>query len=200
MIRKKIILLFLLSFYWTYPKLVDIEKINRTIVLDIRYATTNNFTKTKLYSKAKCYLEHEVALAIDAVQKELEAMGLGLKIWDGYRPHSIQYKLWEIVPDRRYVGRPEKGSKHNTGCAVDLTIVRSDGTKLDMGTDFDNFTERAWPSCTNLSKKVQHNRRLLKTIMEKHGFFGIPTEWWHFNWYDWQKYKTIKNIQFEELE
>ncbi len=197
---QKYTLLTFLLFSFSCAKLVDIEKISPSIVLDIRYATTNNFTKTKLYPSAKCFLQEPVAQALDNIQKELKAKGLGLKIWDGYRPHSVQYKLWEIVPDSRYVGRPEKGSKHNCGCAVDLTIIRlSDGKELDMGTEFDNFTKKAWSICKDLSNQQLKNRKLLHAIMKKYGFKSIKTEWWHFNWKEWDKY-PILNIQFEELE
>jgi len=200
MICKKYFLYSLLLFSFACAKLVNIKKVNPSIVLDIRYATTNNFTKTKLYPSATCYLQQPVAQALDKIQKELEQKGLGLKIWDGYRPHSVQYKLWDIVPDPRYVGKPEKGSRHNSGCAVDLTIInRSDGTELDMGTEFDNFTKKAWRSYRDLSKKILGNRKFLEAIMKKHRFVGLPTEWWHFDWKDWQNY-PILNIQFSELE
>lgn len=199
MIYKKLLFFALVSSF-VCAKLVNIETISPSIVLDIRYATTNNFTHMAVYPSAKCYVEEVVANALDKVQKELGSMGYGLKIWDGYRPHSVQYTLWEIVPDARYVGNPKKGSRHNRGCAVDVTILRlSDGTEVAMGTEFDNFTEKAWRSCTDLPKHVLQNRNLLETIMEKYGFVGLPTEWWHFDWNEWQKY-PILNIQFEELE
>ncbi len=179
--------------------LVDIQSINPSIKLDIRYATTNNFTKQKVYRSAKCYLRRQVAEALSRVQCELEEQGLGLKVWDGYRPLQAQWVLWEIVPDPRYVSDPRKGGRHTRGTAVDVTIVRiSDGKEVAMPTGFDDFTEKAWRSYNNLSEEVKKNRQLLQTVMTKPGFVGLETEWWHFDWHDWKNFDVL-DISFEDL-
>ncbi|MGA7160133.1 MAG: M15 family metallopeptidase [Bacteroidota bacterium] len=173
------------------PELVDILSVNPTIVLDIRYATDNNFTHHKLYPVAKCLLRREPAESLSAVQKELRTRGLGLKIFDGYRPLSIQKKLWEAVPDARYVADPSKGSRHNRGAAVDLTIIDSLGNEIAMPTPFDNFTVKAHCDYMKLPKKILKNRALLEKMMERHGFLRMSTEWWHFDFHGWGKYKIL---------
>ena len=182
--------------------LVDVTKVIPTIVTDIRYATKNNFTKEQIYPCAKCYLLPGVADALKKVQEELALIGLGLKIWDAYRPHAAQFKLWDVVSDPRYVGDPKKGSRHNYGAAVDLTIVDlKTGRELEMPTEFDNFTERAWRNYRgdDVSGRAIKNRELLQRVMEKHGFVGLETEWWHFDYKEWQKYKIL-DISFQDLE
>jgi len=173
--------------------LVDISTINPRIILDIRYATTNNFTKQKIYDSPKCYARKHVALKLDAVQKELEKQvpRLGLKIWDVYRPLSAQKKMWAVMPDQRYVMPPEKGSRHNRGCAVDLTLVDKNGNELEMPTEFDTFTKQAHRDYMDLPSHVIKNRQLLEDVMVKHGFVGMPTEWWHFDDVDWKKYDLL---------
>jgi len=171
--------------------LVDIHSVNPRILLDIRYATTNNFTKQKIYDSPKCYARKHVARKLDAVQKELEHCGLGLKIWDAYRPLSAQWKLWAIMPDTNYVADPEKGSRHNRGCAVDVTLVDKNGNELLMPTEFDTFTEHAHRDYMDLPQEVIKNRQLLEDIMVHHGFIGMPTEWWHFDDVDWEKYSIL---------
>lgn len=178
--------------------LVDIHTINPHILLDIRYATPNNFTKHKVYASARCFVRKSVALKLNAIQKELETMGLGLKIWDGYRPHSVQKKFWELVPDERYVLNPAKGSNHNRGCAIDLTIVDKNGNELLMPTEFDNFTEKAHHDYMKLDPKAIENRQLLKNIMVKHGFKPIKSEWWHYDDVDSHKYALL-DIPIEKL-
>jgi len=172
-------------------ELVDVLSVNPTIALDIRYATENNFTHHKLYSVVKCMLRREPAESLSAVQKELRTHGLGLKIFDGYRPLSIQKKLWEAVPDDRYVANPAKGSRHNRGAAVDLTIIDSLGRELKMPTPFDNFTDKAHCDYKKLPKKVLKNRALLEKVMERHGFLRMPTEWWHFDFHGWGKFPIL---------
>jgi zinc D-Ala-D-Ala dipeptidase len=171
--------------------LVDILSINPTIVLDIRYATKNNFTHHTLYPVVKCLLRREPAESLSAVQKELKTSGLGLKIFDGYRPLSIQKKLWETVPDDRYVANPAKGSRHNRGAAVDLTIIDSLGRELAMPTPFDNFTDKAHCGYMKLPKKVLKNRALLERVMERHGFLRMSSEWWHFDFHGWGKFQIL---------
>jgi zinc D-Ala-D-Ala dipeptidase len=173
------------------PALVDILSINSTIVLDIRYATENNFTHHKLYPVVKCMLRREPAESLSAVQKELKTRGFGLKVFDGYRPLSIQKKLWKAVPDDRYVANPAKGSRHNRGAAVDLTIVDSLGHELEMPTPFDSFSDKAHCDYMKLSKNVLKNRALLERVMERHGFLRMSSEWWHFDFYSWGRFQIL---------
>jgi D-alanyl-D-alanine dipeptidase len=124
-----------------------------------------------------------VARALARVQQELNEKNLSLKIWDVYRPYNVTEKMWEMIKDERYVADPKKGSGHNRGIAVDLTIIdRPTGKELDMGTGFDNFTDTTHQDLKNLSPGILDNRALLKTVMEKNGFVALETEWWHFFW------------------
>jgi D-alanyl-D-alanine dipeptidase len=187
-----------LQIYAGGDSLVRVNEINPRIRLDIRYATTNNFTGKVLYDSAICLLRQPVALRLSAVQEELEQQGLGLKVFDGYRPLSVQWKLWEIVPDPRYVADPREGSRHNRGAAIDLTLVDNNGNELPMGTPYDDFTEKAHRNYQGLTPEEQRNRALLDSLMLKHGFTGLPTEWWHFDADGWQDY-DILDIPFSEL-
>ena len=168
--------------------LVDIRSIDPTIVLDLRYATQDNFTHHILYPVARCMLRRVAAESLKAVQRELKPIGLRLKIYDAYRPLSIQKKLWAAVPDDRYVANPSKGSRHNRGAAVDLTLVDSRGRELKMPTPFDDFTARAHCDYTNLPDQVLKNRALLERVMTNHGFLIMRTEWWHFDFQHWGRY------------
>ena len=161
------------------------------VKLDIRYATTNNFTHHILYSSPRCFLRAATVKKLAAVQKELEAQGLGLKIFDGYRPFRITEKMWDLIHDDRYVADPRKGSKHNRGAAVDLTVVDKTGKEIDMPTGYDDFTEKAHRDYMQLSKEKIKNRELLRRVMEKNGFEGVSTEWWHFNDKDWEQYDIL---------
>lgn len=179
--------------------LVDVQKVIPGIVLDIRYATTNNFTGKKLYPVARCCLRREAAESLKQVEEELRAMGLALKIFDGYRPLSVQRKMWAIVPDENYVANPAKGSRHNRGAAVDLTLIKLDGTELPMPTPFDDFTEKAHRNYTNLPPETIQNRALLQRVMEKHQFIGLNTEWWHFDYKDWRQYGLL-DVDYSQIK
>lgn len=159
---------------------MDLSLLDPTIRLDLRYATDNNFVKEQLYQCGKCYLRPPVAEALLEVQQTLLKQELGLKLFDCFRPRPVQQKLWEKVPNPMYVTNPEKGSMHNRGAAVDLTIVDANGVELDMGTDFDFFGHKAYHSNTDLPENILNNRKLLKTTMENAGFRSIRTEWWHY--------------------
>lgn len=182
--------------------LVNIEKMNPSIILDIRYATSDTFLKTPAYSKAVCYLTKDAADAINEVQKDLQSQGLCLKIFDGYRPLFVQQKMWDLIQDERYVSNPvvNKG-RHTRGTAVDVTIVK-DGMELLMPTPFDDFSEKASSTYMDLPLSAINNIQLLKDIMEKHGFTQLASEWWHFDLNGWQddfKYPAL-NFTFEEME
>jgi zinc D-Ala-D-Ala dipeptidase len=158
------------------------------IMTDVRYATKNNFTGEILYPDNGIYLRKIVADSLRSVQNELSTMGLSLKIYDGYRPLSVQKIMWEILPDTNYVADPAKGSRHNRGAAVDLTIVDSMSLELDMGTDYDDFTVKANPSYSEFPDNILNNRKLLANVMTKRGFIQFKTEWWHFDFNNWQSF------------
>ena len=163
----------------------------RDIPLDIRYATENNFTGQQLYAEARCFLRPGTAGKLREVEAELREQGLGLKLFDCYRQLSVQRKMWALVPDERYVADPVKGSRHNRGAAVDLTLVRQDGSELQMPTGYDEFTDKAHRNYMQLSPEALRNRTTLEHVMTKHGFVGMPTEWWHFDDSEWQRYPVM---------
>jgi zinc D-Ala-D-Ala dipeptidase len=179
---------------------IDIISYIPGIRRDIRYATAANFTHHVLYPYAGVFLRLPAAKALSAVQRELNNQGLGLLIYDAYRPYSITEKMWEIVPDDRYAANPRNGSGHNRGVAVDLTIVdlRS-GKPLTMPTDFDDFTEKAHHAYPVSDTTIAANRTLLRSIMEKHGFIPLTTEWWHYYLKDYKQY-PLMNIPFSSLK
>ena len=163
-------------------QMIDIKKLAPTIVLDLRYATTNNFMHKKLYpAVTTTYVRLPAAKALQHVQSELHDLGFGLKIFDAYRPYSVTEEMWEPIKDERYVADPKKGSGHNRGIAVDLTIINLiTKEELPMGTGFDNFSDTAHQTFTALPEQILHNRYLLKNLMEKNGFKPLETEWWHY--------------------
>jgi D-alanyl-D-alanine dipeptidase len=167
--------------------LVDISVAIPDIFLNLRYATADNFLNAPVYTKPACYLHKRVAEALLRVQKELSSMGLGLKIFDGYRPLSVQQMMWDLIQDERYVSNPAKNKgRHTRGTAVDLTLVDLGGQELEMPTPFDDFTEKAHSNYLDLSEIVLQNRALLAKVMKKEGFHQLPTEWWHFDFEGWQ--------------
>ncbi len=182
-------------------QMMDIKKVIPHIVIDLRYATTNNFMHKKLYpTVATTYIRLPAAIALQRVQNELTEIGLGLKIFDAYRPYSVTEKMWEPIKDDRYVADPKKGSGHNRGIALDLTIINlKTKEELNMGTGFDNFSDTAHHAFTFLSKEILHNRSLLKTIMEKNGFKAFDTEWWHYSLPNAKDFELL-DISFKELK
>ncbi|WP_445381907.1 M15 family metallopeptidase [Robiginitalea sp. IMCC43444] len=148
---------------------------------DLRYATANNFLKEAVYECAECYTRVSTARALIAANAVFQSQGYRIRFFDCYRPNSVQYAMWDIFPNPQYVANPVKGSIHNKGGAVDITLESPDGEMLDMGTDFDFFGPRAHHDHTALPAHVLENRRLLKSVMEAHGFWSIRTEWWHYN-------------------
>lgn len=165
-----------------HPGFTDVATLKAGIVFDIRYATKNNFTKSKIYDCPACLLRPEVAEALVKVQKKLQAKGLGLIMYDCYRPKPYQQRLWDKKPDPNYVTPPSKGSMHSRGAAVDLSIVDKNGKLLDMGTEYDYFGPEAHYDYTKLPEQVLKNRKLLRETMVAAGFQGIRTEWWHFSY------------------
>ncbi|MGN6395977.1 MAG: M15 family metallopeptidase [Mucilaginibacter sp.] len=173
-------------------RLAEINKYIPGIALDIRYATTNNFTHKVMYPQARAFARLPVVLALKAVQDDLKARGLGLKIYDAYRPYAITVKFYETARDTNFVADPRKGSKHNRGCAIDLSLIDLKTNKeLDMPTGFDSFSKKAAANYTGLSPKQIENRELLKGVMQAHGFKVIATEWWHYDFNAWNKYPLL---------
>lgn len=170
-----------LIFDYDTTQWMDLHHLDSTIIIDMRYATTNNFVKEKMYDCSRCFLRPEVANRIVQAHQMLQEGGLGLKMLDCFRPRPIQQKLWDKFQDPRYVTPPSKGSMHNRGAAVDLTIVNEKGEQLDMGTPFDYFGKEAHHAYTNLSKEVLENRKLLKNTMAAVQLKPITTEWWHYS-------------------
>lgn len=165
-----------------HPGFTDVAALKAGILFDIRYATKNNFTKSKIYDCPACLLRPAVAEALVKAQKNLQKKGLGLIMYDCYRPRPYQQRLWDKKPDPNYVTPPAKGSMHSRGAAVDLGIVDKDGKLLDMGTEYDFFGPEGHYDYTKLPTKVINNRKLLRETMEAAGFRGIRTEWWHFSY------------------
>jgi D-alanyl-D-alanine dipeptidase len=181
-------------------ELVDLEKVVPGIKLDIRYATSNNFTGERIYTLAKAYARKPVAESLQRIQADLKPLGLGLKVFDAYRPYKATVKFYEVYGDTTYVASPYRGSRHNRGCAVDLTLIDlKTGDELKMPTGYDSFSKAAWPSTPVQDVEVRKNRTLLINAMQKHGFRVNSSEWWHFDFIGWKKYEVL-DIDFEELE
>lgn len=180
--------------------LVELVTLDNTIKLDIRYATSDNFVGRPVYPAARAFLQKPAAKAVVAVHRRLKKQGLGLVIFDGYRPWTITKLFWDVVPEdkRKFVADPAKGSKHNRGCAVDLSIYDlKSGELIDMPSGYDEFTERASPNYAGGTERQRENRELLRRLMEDEGFTVNPNEWWHFDYKNWQDY-AIYDISFEE--
>ena len=178
--------------------IVDIKDVNPRIIVDMRYATDDNFTKKRLYDSNTCFLRKSTAVKLDAVQKKLQGMNLGLKVWDCYRPLAVQRIFWAILPDERYVANPETGSRHNRASAVDVTLVDSQGKELQMPTGFDDFSPRAGHHYQDLPDHAIRNRELLKALMEKAGFIPLSEEWWHYDDEKWMQFDMM-DVPFQDL-
>jgi D-alanyl-D-alanine dipeptidase len=180
-------------------RLVEINKYIPGIVLDIRYATTNNFTHRQMYKEAKAFARLPVVLALRDVEADLKTRGLGIKIYDAYRPYAITVKFYETARDTNFVADPRKGSKHNRGCAIDMSLVDlKTGKELDMPTGFDSFSKKAGANYPDLPKQEITNRELLKSVMAAHGFKVVATEWWHYDFNGWSNYPLL-DIPFEDI-
>lgn len=182
-------------------KMTELKRLIPGIVYDLRYATTNNFMHRLMYpaNTNHTFLRQPAADALQKVQQELNEIGFGLKIYDAYRPYAVTVKFWELVKDERYVAHPKNGSGHNRGIAVDLTIIDiKTGKESNMGTGFDNFSDTAHHSFTNIGQAIRENRRLLKTLMEKYGFRSYNEEWWHYSWPNAGRFEIL-NINFKKL-
>jgi len=173
-------------------QLVDATLVVPNLALDIRYATENNFTGQKLYDAARCLLRPQVAQSLAKAQAWLEPKGYRLKVFDCYRPFSVQKRMWEVKPVPGLVAPPSKGgSNHNRGAAVDLTLISRDGSEVEMPTDYDDFSKAARMSSTLPSKAAQRHRAMLQEAMVRAGFKPLYMEWWHFDADNPLQYKTL---------
>jgi zinc D-Ala-D-Ala dipeptidase len=180
-------------------ELIDLKKFVPGLVLDIRYATTNNFTGEKIYNLSKAYARKPVAESLKKIQSDLKTQGLGIKIFDAYRPYKATVKFYEVYRDTTYVASPYRGSRHNRGCALDLTLINlKTGEELPMPTEFDSFKKEAWPTTPVSDPVIRKNRQTLIDAMQKHGFKVNGSEWWHYDFIGWKKYEVL-DIDFEEL-
>jgi zinc D-Ala-D-Ala dipeptidase len=181
--------------------LVELVKLDPTIKLDIRYATTNNFLGTPVYTQARAFLQRPAAEAVARANQELKAEGYGIIIHDGYRPWYVTKIFWDATPDPQkiFVADPVPGSRHNRGCAVDLSLYDlKTGQEVVMPSGYDEMTERAFADYPGGTPEEHERRALLRRAMEKQGFFVNPKEWWHFDYKDWKDY-AIQNVAFEDL-
>ncbi|WP_394775388.1 M15 family metallopeptidase [Flavobacterium sp.] len=160
---------------------VNLKDYSNDFIYDMKYATEDNFLKAKVYDCAECMLRYKTVQALIKANKDFIKKGFKIKLYDCYRPLAIQQKMWEIVSNPKYVADPKKGSIHNRGGAVDISIVDINGKEVDMGTPFDFFGIRASHNYTMLSNDVKSNRKYLKSIMIKNGFNSFDSEWWHYN-------------------
>lgn len=167
---------------------VDVRSLSPNIKVKLAYATSNNFLGRAVYpSGTKCLLRKSAAEKLALVQASLEKQGLGLLVWDCYRPLEVQEQMWKIMPDSKYVANPKKGSKHNRGMAVDLTLVDANG-ELEMPTKFDDFSDRARSDYQGGTAEQRKNRDKLKEEMQAQGFTSYAGEWWHFDAIGWKSY------------
>ena len=181
--------------------LVELRKLDPTIKLDIRYATSNNLFGTVFYSQARAFMQRPAAEAVVRVNRKLKALGYGLLIHDGYRPWYVTKVFWDATPQDKklFVADPSKGSRHNRGCAVDLSLYDlKTGKPIEMVSTYDETTDRAYPNYPGGSSLQRWHRDLLRTAMEAEGFTVYEAEWWHFDYKDWQRYH-IGNVRFEKI-
>jgi D-alanyl-D-alanine dipeptidase len=182
------------------PDLVDVAALDPAIKLDIRYATSDNFLSTPVYSSARAFLQRPAAQALLRAHRALLDQGYGLLIFDAYRPWYVTRIFWDATPSDKheFVADPSKGSRHNRGCAVDLTLYDlKTGREIEMTGVYDEMSERSYPTYRGGTAEQRAHRDLLRRAMEKEGFTVYETEWWHFDYKDWPRY-AIQNTPFPE--
>jgi len=180
-------------------ELVEIKKAIPNIKLDIRYATKNNFMRQVMYKQARAFARKPVVESLKKIQKELNKKGYGLKIFDGYRPYAITVEFYKKASDKNFVANPAKGSKHNRGCAVDLTLINlKTGKELVMPTPYDSFSAAAAAKYENISPEARKNRNFLIAVMAKYQMNVLENEWWHYDFSGWRSY-DLMDIPFEKL-
>jgi D-alanyl-D-alanine dipeptidase len=183
------------------PDLVELVKLDPTIKLDIRYASSNNFLSTPMYSQARAFLQRPAAEALLRAHHALKEQGYGLLIHDAYRPWYVTRMFWDATPNDKkiFVAKPTEGSKHNRGCAVDLTLYDlKTGAAVKMPSGYDEMSNRAFADYPGGTSEERERRAVLRQVMEKEGFTVYPQEWWHFDYKDWKQY-PIMNVRFEEI-
>jgi D-alanyl-D-alanine dipeptidase len=179
--------------------LVDVTTMKRPPLAEIRYATPYNFTGQRLYPFPAAYVRRELIPSLEAIQKELARCGLGLKIYDGYRPLPIQQKMWNLIHDDHFVSNPAVNrGRHTRGTAVDVTLIDKQGNPLPMPSNFDEFSPRAAVAYVGGTGEQRRNRDLLQGVMTRHGFLSYPDEWWHFDFHGWEKLEPL-SVGFSEL-
>lgn len=179
--------------------LVPLEEVHPPVLPEVRYATRGNFTGAQLYPFPRLWLHRDTAKALCRVQADLAKRGLGLKIYDAYRPLSVQQRMWDLIRDERYVSNPAVNrGRHTRGTAVDVTLVDDRSRQLEMPTDFDNFTDKAHADYAGATEEQKRHRALLSAAMSRHGFIPYPFEWWHFDLAGWEKYPVL-DISPQEL-
>lgn len=173
-------------------QLINLREVIPDAIFDIRYATDNNFTGQVIYKTPFAYARAPVASALRQLQDSLQSLGLSLVVFDAYRPYSATVLFYKVFPDSRFVADPRYGSRHNRGCAVDVTLANSTtGEYLPMPTEFDDFTEQAHPDFPHVSDTVKSNRTRLIDLMDYYGFSVYPSEWWHFDYNGWEAYPLM---------
>ena len=175
---------------------VRLKDLSSDFVYELKYATPDNFLKQAVYDCGECYLRKSTAEALVKANEAFKQLGYRIKLFDCYRPLSVQKKMWKILPGTHYVANPAKGSKHNRGAAVDLTLVDAQGKELNMGTPFDFFGKEAHHTYTEHTKEVLENRKLLKETLNKYNFKSIYSEWWHYE-YRPEKQSKVENFEWQ---
>ena len=181
--------------------LVELAPLDGRIKLDIRYATTRNFLSTPVYSSARAFLQRPAAEALLRAHRELLKQGYGVLVFDGYRPWYVTKIFWDATPPDKheFVADPAQGSRHNRGCAVDLSLYDlKTGREVEMTGGYDEMSERSYPTYTGGTAEQRARRDLLRREMERKGFSVFPSEWWHFDYRDWREY-GIGNVPFERI-
>lgn len=174
-----------------HPSLVEVTQDSHHILLDLRYATPNNITGARIYHDNRCFIHSDASRLLKRAVDLASDQGLKIKIFDAYRPRSVQEALWAHFPDPNYIMPPEKGSAHTRGIAVDLTLVDASGQELDMGTGFDDLSPKAHHGASSLSSRVASNRYLLLGIMMSAGWDFFQNEWWHYQLFKPREYPLI---------
>jgi len=180
--------------------LVDLRARLAVAHFDIRYATADNFMHRVLYSGAEAFLRQPAAEALARVEANLRPQGMGLIVFDGYRPYQITREMWDAIHDDRFVADPAKGSRHNRGCAVDVSLYDlASGKAVEMPTAYDDFTARASLTASDVTATAASNRALLRTAMERQGFQPLPSEWWHYDFGEWRRFALL-DVPFSILD
>ncbi len=204
------VLLILASLLWQPPAeqgdflpndLVELVKLDATIRLDIRYATANNFLGKPVYSEARAFLQRPAAEALVRAHRKLQAQGYGVLVHDGYRPWAVTKLFWDATPDDKkvFVANPARGSRHNRGCAADITLYdRKTGQAVVMTGEYDEMTERSYPDYSGGTAEARRLRGLLREAMEAEGFMVYEYEWWHFDYKDWRRYR-VTDVPFSAI-